>query len=667
MSHASPFKFLDAYTKEDKDVFFGREEEVERLYELVFQSNLTLIYGESGTGKTSLIQCGLANRFNATNWMDIHLRRNENINTSLLNALRKHEVKEKAEEGTLRQRLMKKRQDARPTTTVAFEHDNEIIRRLRSLHKYYLKPIYLIFDQFEELFILGGRAEQEQFYTNVADILKTEAYCRVLIVMREESIAQLYHFEKVVPLLFEKRLRVEPLSRPKAEEVITRTMARYNIALEDEHLSEQIVDLISEGQGRVELTHLQVFLDQLYQAAAATANNGIVFTADLIRQIGGIEDILGDFLEQQTSILQEEVEKTYPGISPTAVRKVLSAFVTLEGTKLPGTKDSVKVSQLNHEQTGFIIDQLEENRLLRYENGLFELSHDILALHIAEARTAEEVTLLRVSKIVRDRFQAYSTTRTLLNYNEIQIINSFRKQLQEDRFLTSEEWTFVRQSSNADRRRRQMLISTVVVIVAILASLTLYSNRQRQEALQNAELADARLREIQTAQQEQRAANYEKYLNEGKALMATSQYSEAIQAFQTALDFDSLRREARDSLLVAQDRSGASSRFEQLIREGDALFNLNQDERLVDALAKYRDALRLGFNNSLAQSKINAANGKLAIAFEKFRADGEAFFNAGTEFGYRMALQSYRQAARIRPADLLIQRRIREVEARLRE
>ena len=62
----SPFKFLDAYDSQDKEIFFGREEEIEQLYKLIFQTNLMLVYGQSGTGKTSLIQCGLANRFKPT-------------------------------------------------------------------------------------------------------------------------------------------------------------------------------------------------------------------------------------------------------------------------------------------------------------------------------------------------------------------------------------------------------------------------------------------------------------------------------------------------------------------------------------------------------------------------------------------------------------------------
>jgi hypothetical protein len=36
----SPFKFLDSYTFADKDIFFGREAEIEEVYSRFFYSNL---------------------------------------------------------------------------------------------------------------------------------------------------------------------------------------------------------------------------------------------------------------------------------------------------------------------------------------------------------------------------------------------------------------------------------------------------------------------------------------------------------------------------------------------------------------------------------------------------------------------------------------------------
>ena len=87
MQKRYPFKFLDAYTRDDSDIFFGREEEVDALYEMVFQADLLLVFGASGTGKTSLIQCGLASRFQSHDWLALNIRRGSNLNVSFEKAL----------------------------------------------------------------------------------------------------------------------------------------------------------------------------------------------------------------------------------------------------------------------------------------------------------------------------------------------------------------------------------------------------------------------------------------------------------------------------------------------------------------------------------------------------------------------------------------------------
>src|SRR6187551_3847499 len=84
---STPFKFLDSYTSDDREIFFGREKEVDELYFKILESNLLLVYGGSGTGKTSLIQCGLATKFEETDWMPIFIRRGDDINSSIKKTL----------------------------------------------------------------------------------------------------------------------------------------------------------------------------------------------------------------------------------------------------------------------------------------------------------------------------------------------------------------------------------------------------------------------------------------------------------------------------------------------------------------------------------------------------------------------------------------------------
>src|SRR6185295_206148 len=83
----TPFKFLDSYTSDDRDIFFGSEKEIEELYYKILDGRLLIVYGSSGTGKTSLIQCGLAGKFDEADWMPVIVRRAENINESLKKTL----------------------------------------------------------------------------------------------------------------------------------------------------------------------------------------------------------------------------------------------------------------------------------------------------------------------------------------------------------------------------------------------------------------------------------------------------------------------------------------------------------------------------------------------------------------------------------------------------
>ncbi|PHN00895.1 ATP-binding protein [Flavilitoribacter nigricans] len=664
----SPFKFLDAYTKADKDIFFGRDDEVELLYDLVWRSNLTLVYGQSGTGKTSLVKCGLANRFAESDWFDVHIRRNEDINQSLLDNLEQFEPEEKDNNSKLREMLMRKRQGIKRTKSTNEKAKNEVIHHLRSLYKNYLKPIFLIFDQFEELFILGSQEEQSIFYETIAEILDTENYCRVILIMREESIAQLYDFERIVPFLFDKRLRVEPMGRSKTDEVITRTTKQFGIELGDQQVGSEIINVLAGGQGRVELTYLQVFLDQLYQAAAEEERDQITFTTPLVERFGNIEDVLGDFLSRQTLAIQLHAASRFPNINANAVNKLLNAFVTLEGTKRPLRKEEVRVGKLEKDQINFIVDELEQKRILRFDNKRLELAHDALASKVAETRTADEVALLQIANIVNNRQKEFAATKTLLNANELGLINVYRRRLEEEELLTPVRWDFVNRSAAANRRRRLTLAGIVLAVIASLATLALIANGQRLNAQEKATEAQENLEAMLEAQENERAANYQEYLSRGNAQMAQSRYAEAIQSYEVALTFDSTGTEAQDSLVAATSKSDAGSIFNQLMSEGDELYARGMIT-YIDAMRRYQEALALGFNNSLAQGRINELTGKLVTAFDTFKDSGDRFFNAAqtdqATSSYRYALEQYRNAAKIRPNNRHIQERIRQCLAKI--
>jgi serine/threonine protein kinase len=58
----SPYRYLEAFTEDDAEWFFGRAEETTRLAQMVAARPLVALVGPSGAGKSSLVRAGLAHR-----------------------------------------------------------------------------------------------------------------------------------------------------------------------------------------------------------------------------------------------------------------------------------------------------------------------------------------------------------------------------------------------------------------------------------------------------------------------------------------------------------------------------------------------------------------------------------------------------------------------------
>src|SRR5215469_7561497 len=70
----SPFRGIESFRYVDRAVFFAREEEVERLVRAIEVYRGMLLYGDSGCGKSSLINAGLLPRMLAAGFNPHRLR-----------------------------------------------------------------------------------------------------------------------------------------------------------------------------------------------------------------------------------------------------------------------------------------------------------------------------------------------------------------------------------------------------------------------------------------------------------------------------------------------------------------------------------------------------------------------------------------------------------------
>jgi hypothetical protein len=342
---SSPFKFLDPYGKNDADIFFGRDKETAQLFNAVHASNLTLLYGASGTGKTSLINCGLANKFYDTDWLPLFIRRKDNLNAAFDEAL---------------DIALSKKKDSTPAD---WKH-LPLAGKINWLFLDNFKPIYLMFDQFEELFILGTKEEQSLFYKNLKNILDTEGLpVKVIIIIREEWIAYLNEFEKVIPYLFDNRLRVEQMSYDTLCEVVEGTLLHAGVQVIDwKNVIDGILDNIRDKKSGIELTNLQVYLDRVYREAWKNSPNGKVnFTPSVISDVGKMENVISAFLDEELQKI--ELKMLNKGITNT---KGLPLEILFTLVSDDGTKQALDIAE--------IISNLPTNRNIKPDDVAFCLN-----------------------------------------------------------------------------------------------------------------------------------------------------------------------------------------------------------------------------------------------------------------------------------------------------
>ncbi|MDO7173839.1 ATP-binding protein [Mariniflexile sp. AS56] len=423
-----PFKFLDSYKREDRGVFFGRDEEINALYEMVFQSSIILIYGASGTGKTSLINCGLAGKFQPHDWLALMIRRGSNINESLEKAL--NEAGGKVKDSAVGMDWFDNWTDESEKNTTRL---SPIGKSINAVYEKSFKPIYLIFDQFEELFILGSISEQELFIKTVQDILQSQQPVKLIFSIREEYLGHLSGFERAVPQLLRKKLRIEPMNLEKVKQVIIGAAAYKdsNVSLqlgESDLVAEGIFDKIKgeEKSLTIQLPFLQVFLDKFYLKITGDESRtaDAKFNMQSLNEMGEIGDVLIDFLEEQVSGISNKLKVKHPVLTPDMIWKILSPFSTLEGTKDPISKQDLyeRLPNTDIALIDYVVGAFINSRILRYNESSdrFEIAHDALAKPIAEKRSVEETAQLEIKRLiksqvaVKEQGREYFTEKQLL-------------------------------------------------------------------------------------------------------------------------------------------------------------------------------------------------------------------------------------------------------------
>ena len=477
MQKRYPFKFLDAYTREDSPFFFGRTEEIEELYTMVFETDILLVYGFSGTGKSSLIQCGLASKFQSHEWLALNIRRGNNLNESFEKALQ-----EAGTGMTLMDIdfdwLNQERTSSHKTATSS--KNSSLIPGFRKIYLKHFKPIYLVFDQFEELYIRGNKNEEEQFIKTIQEILLIEQPIKIIFSIQEEYLGYLYNFERAFPELQRKKLRVERMNLSKVSSVIKgvgqqlQSNVRLQTGAEDVIVEDIFKAILGKEKNKrlfIELPYLQVFLDKLYLQITQDENRRreAIITRTALDKMPDFEDVLRDFLDDQVLKISQKLKET-----PKLIWNVLSPLVTLEGTKAP--LNAVQLREHLEKIDPALIDTLLQaflkSRILRFieDEQLYEIAHDSLARQIHARRSHDEIAVLTTRQMVKNVVSF--PERATFNEGQLRLIDTYLQKVN----LSKEEKDWIEQSrrhnqKELDKTRRQLRTVLILLVFAVLVLL----------------------------------------------------------------------------------------------------------------------------------------------------------------------------------------------------
>ena len=224
---ATPYMGLVPYGEEDADFFFGRSEEKQVVIGNLRGARLTILYGPSGVGKTSLLQAGVLHDLREQVRTNVAAGRapfaicafrawREDPLPRLVEAL--HDASAEACGG-----------EQLPTWSTG----TPLVETLRAWTQR-VRTLLVVLDEFQDYFLYHPDEHGERAFANEFPELVNDPNLRVhfLLSLREDSLARLDRFTGRIPRLFANHLRVEHLDRRGGHEAIVRPLEQWNSSAE---------------------------------------------------------------------------------------------------------------------------------------------------------------------------------------------------------------------------------------------------------------------------------------------------------------------------------------------------------------------------------------------------------------------------------------------------
>ncbi|MDJ0837435.1 MAG: ATP-binding protein [Acidobacteriota bacterium] len=369
MKRKNPFKHLDFFTERDAPYFFGREEITKEILGHVVSRKTNLLFGESGSGKTSL------------------------VNAALIPALREEAgaivVYERYYGPLLRRMTHKLERETGVDLSIFFQATTQqaavpFDRVLSKLNAGQDRKLVIVLDQFEEIFTHKiAPEERDAFFDDVIRPLNSYPDIHFLFVMRADYFTHLYPYRADHEELWNKSIRLTRLDKDGAIAAIAEPLRLKQMPFEEAVVGEIYRDLravpdMDESPGQEPfLPFLQMTCYELFQQGMARDQ---AITLALYHEMGGVEAIVDRFFREVFRGFENErlwVERILANLAhPDGTRRILPREELLE---------PFPQADRDRRRAEGTLKSLIGKKIVRQDAdlGTYELVHDLLAKRVA--------------------------------------------------------------------------------------------------------------------------------------------------------------------------------------------------------------------------------------------------------------------------------------------
>jgi WD40 repeat protein len=399
----NPYVGLTHFTEESADRFFGRDTEIALIIGNLRAARLTLLYAESGVGKSSVLRAGVVARLHANAERDLQARGSPRLVPIVYSSWSEAPVAG----------LIRALGDAvHPYLAEGAEldlPDDDLERAIEIASDAIDATLLIILDQFEEYFLYPeDQAEPKQVAAQVAACVnRPDLRANFLISIREDSYARLGDlFRGRIRNVYGNFLHLDFLDRAGARESIEKPIEG---AFEVEPtLVDAVLDQVgrtpassengveASAGGEVETTYLQLVMRRLWEVENESGSHDLRLRT--LEDLGGAQAIISGHLDRA----MEDGADGAGGLTDAQRRVAASIFqflVTSGGTKIALTaKDLADYAKLPVSEVEPVLRHLSSPKLhilrpVASEDGgapRFEIFHDALARPIVDWRTKVE-------------------------------------------------------------------------------------------------------------------------------------------------------------------------------------------------------------------------------------------------------------------------------------